>query len=112
MYNCMSSWQEGLAYLLLSHALAGVLHVQITLSHFAEQTYHGQAYNDETDEWFHMQVKTSLNHGITYNELPFFEGIQRVIDKLHLTAKETRYLKLTDGGFYDSAIFHGANLLG
>merc|ERR1712146_713147 len=47
MYNYMSSWQEGLAYLLLSH--------------FPEQTYHGQAYNDETDEWFHMQVKTSLN---------------------------------------------------
>lgn len=50
-----------MAYLLISHGLAGFLHVQITLSHFAEDTYRGTAYNNEEDEWFRMQVKTSLN---------------------------------------------------
>ena len=58
---CLSSWQERVAYVAVSHAIAGLLHVQITLSHFAEEVYHGQAYNDDTDEWFRMQVKTTLN---------------------------------------------------
>jgi delta8-fatty-acid desaturase len=58
---CLGSWQERVAYLLLSHGIAGLLHVQITLSHFAEDTYHGNAYNDDTDEWFRMQCKTTLN---------------------------------------------------
>jgi len=58
---CLNSWQERLAYIGMSHAVAGLLHVQITLSHFAEEVYHGQAYNDDTDEWFRMQVKTTLN---------------------------------------------------
>merc|ERR1711968_432464 len=61
IYYCLGSWQERLAYLLLSHGITGLLHVQITLSHFAEDTYHGQAYNDDSDEWFRMQVKTTLN---------------------------------------------------
>jgi delta8-fatty-acid desaturase len=58
---CLSSWQERVCYLLLSHGAAGLLHVQITLSHFAEEVYHGQAYNDDSDEWFRMQCKTTLN---------------------------------------------------
>ena len=57
----LSTWQERVAYLLVSHALAGVLHVQITLSHFAEDVYHGKAYNDDEDEWFKMQLKTTMN---------------------------------------------------
>jgi len=57
----LGSWQEIVAYLLVSHGLAGFLHVQITLSHFAEDVYHGQAYNNDSDEWFRMQVKTTLN---------------------------------------------------
>merc|ERR1711871_1300020 len=59
--QCLGSWQEMVAYLLLSHGVAGLLHVQITLSHFAEDTYHGNTYNDDTDEWFRMQCKTTLN---------------------------------------------------
>jgi delta8-fatty-acid desaturase len=61
IYFCCDSWQERLAYLCLSHGVAGILHVQITLSHFAEDTYHGQAYNSDEDEWFTMQLNTSLN---------------------------------------------------
>ena len=56
-----STWGEWWAYTLLSHGLTGVLHVQIVISHFAEEVYHGMAYNDDGDEWFTMQVRTSLN---------------------------------------------------
>lgn len=55
-----SNW-ERVVYLIFSHALAGVLHIQIVLSHFAMPTYNGKAYNGDADEWFRMQVRTSLN---------------------------------------------------
>lgn len=41
----------GVLWLLISHATSGLLHVQITTSHWAMETYHGRAYNDEKDEW-------------------------------------------------------------
>jgi len=55
-----SHWEKA-AWVLLSNGLAGVLHIQICLSHFSMPTYQGQAYNGDEDEWFKMQVKTSLN---------------------------------------------------
>ena len=68
-----AGFYEKLGYVLFSHALAGVLHVQICLSHFHMDTYHGHAYNDASDEWFVMQLKTTLN--ITCPEwLDWFHG--------------------------------------
>jgi delta8-fatty-acid desaturase len=58
---CLPSWPERLCYFTLSHGLAGILHVQITVSHFAEDCYHGQAYNNEHDEWFRMQLRGTMN---------------------------------------------------
>jgi len=52
---------ESVAWLLLSHAASGLLHVQIVASHWAMETYHGRAYNDETDEWYITQLKTTMN---------------------------------------------------
>ena len=47
----MPTWTQTGLWLLVSHASAGLLHVQITISHWAMHTYSGHAYNDETDEW-------------------------------------------------------------
>ncbi|GMH84033.1 hypothetical protein TrVE_jg10249 [Triparma verrucosa] len=52
---------ERLHWLLLSHALAGWLHVQICISHFTMDTYHGHAYNGPQDDWFKMQCFTTMN---------------------------------------------------
>jgi acyl-lipid Delta6-acetylenase / acyl-lipid (9-3)-desaturase len=52
---------ERFVWMILSHALAGILHVQICISHYPMDTYHGHAYNDITDEWFKMQCKTTMN---------------------------------------------------
>jgi len=58
----LPSWPERVAYLLLSHGLAGVLHIQITLSHFAMETYHGVTYRDaDAEGWFHTQLRSSLD---------------------------------------------------
>lgn len=60
---CLSfpTWVDALQFLVISHGVAGILHVQITLSHFYMDTYHGRAYNDDSDEWFRMQLKTTMN---------------------------------------------------
>mmetsp|Transcript_31937 Transcript_31937/g.101491 ORF Transcript_31937/g.101491 Transcript_31937/m.101491 type:complete len:560 (+) Transcript_31937:89-1768(+) len=57
----MPTWLEMLGWLLTSHAVAGILHVQIVISHWAMETYHGHAYNDETDDWYITQLKTTMN---------------------------------------------------
>jgi len=72
--NFLASLGEGLSYIfyslpsnerflyaVISHGCAGLLHVQICISHFTMSTYHGHAYNDTTDEWFKMQCRTTMN---------------------------------------------------
>ena len=54
------AWERAL-YVAVSHVLAGVLHVQICLSHFAMHTYHGRAYTGAEDDWYHLQVSTTLD---------------------------------------------------
>jgi len=50
-------------YLLVSHMVSGVLHVQITLSHFSMETFMGLPYTPgvEEDEWFRLQLKTTMD---------------------------------------------------
>eukprot|EP00931_Biecheleriopsis_adriatica_P023588 TRINITY_DN14868_c0_g1_i1.p1 TRINITY_DN14868_c0_g1~~TRINITY_DN14868_c0_g1_i1.p1 ORF type:complete len:553 (+),score=87.03 TRINITY_DN14868_c0_g1_i1:97-1755(+) len=57
----LPTWSESLGWLLVSHAMAGLLHVQICCSHFSMETYHGHAYNDASDEWYITQLKTTMN---------------------------------------------------
>jgi len=47
----MPSWLETAGWVLISHAVTALLHVQITISHWAMETYHGRGYNDASDEW-------------------------------------------------------------
>jgi delta8-fatty-acid desaturase len=57
----MPTWSETIAWLVISHNIAGILHVQIVVSHFSMETYHGYAYNDAKDEWYITQLKTTMN---------------------------------------------------
>eukprot|EP00521_Asterionellopsis_glacialis_P008849 CAMPEP_0195285944 /NCGR_PEP_ID=MMETSP0707-20130614/3593_1 /TAXON_ID=33640 /ORGANISM="Asterionellopsis glacialis, Strain CCMP134" /LENGTH=570 /DNA_ID=CAMNT_0040345521 /DNA_START=85 /DNA_END=1797 /DNA_ORIENTATION=+ len=57
----MPTMAETVAWVLVSHAVTLLLHVQICFSHFSADTYHGNAYNDASDEWYIMQIKTTLN---------------------------------------------------
>jgi len=69
------------AFLLISHSIAGILHVQICLSHFSMNVYNGHTYefkgkggaelrrqnglpyesNGPVDEWFRTQLATTMN---------------------------------------------------
>lgn len=57
----LRNWQSILVYVLVSHAVTGLLHVQITLSHFSMPAYHGHAYNDDSDEFYQLQIRTSMD---------------------------------------------------
>merc|ERR1719231_1432928 len=46
---------------MLSHAVAGILHVQIVLSHWSMHTYEGRAYNGADDEWYVTTMRTTMN---------------------------------------------------
>ena len=42
---------ESIHWILVSHAVAGVLHVQIVLSHWSMETYKGTPYTNKNTEW-------------------------------------------------------------
>lgn len=90
LVSTLPTWGEVLSFLLVSHGLAGVLHVQICISHFAMDTYHGHAYNDDTDEWFRMQLKTTMNVACPWWMDWFHGGLQFQIEH-HLYPRLPRH---------------------
>lgn len=52
---------ETLGWMLVSHAVAGILHIQIVLSHWSMETYKGTPYVNEETEWYLMQLRTTMN---------------------------------------------------
>ncbi len=57
----MPTGMESLGWLLVSHAVAGILHVQIVLSHWSMETYMGTPYTNLETEWYLMQLRTTMN---------------------------------------------------
>jgi delta8-fatty-acid desaturase len=57
----MNSALESAAWVLISHVVSGLTHVQIVLSHWAMEHYKGHAYNDASDDWYRLQLKTTMN---------------------------------------------------
>merc|ERR1711871_1583102 len=55
------TWNLGIAWIMVSHAVAGILHVQIVLSHWSMETYKGSPYTSEETEWYLMQLRTTVN---------------------------------------------------
>lgn len=62
---------ERIVFVLISHAVAGVLHVQITLSHFAMPVYTQKPW--EVSTFVEHQIKTSLDIDC-YEWLDWFHG--------------------------------------
>lgn len=57
----MPSWAQAVGWVLVSHAVAGILHVQIVLSHWSMETYLGSPYTSKETEWYLMQLRTTMN---------------------------------------------------
>jgi len=57
----MPTTNETLAYIMMSHGVAAILHVQIVLSHWSMETYKGTPYTNKETEWHLMQLRTTMN---------------------------------------------------
>eukprot|EP00918_Siedleckia_nematoides_P022535 GHVU01048574.1.p1 GENE.GHVU01048574.1~~GHVU01048574.1.p1 ORF type:complete len:482 (+),score=58.36 GHVU01048574.1:133-1578(+) len=55
------SWRVAASSLLLSHIIAGVLHVQIVLSHFAKEVLDDNAYVTPDTTWVDIQLRTTMD---------------------------------------------------
>lgn len=61
LISCLPTWQEKLGFLFLSHAVAGMLHVQITISHFPMPVIDGNPLQHKTMNWIQVQLSGSLD---------------------------------------------------
>merc|ERR1719443_2620009 len=57
----MPTWAQAVGWVMVSHAVAGILHVQIVLSHWSMHSYEGRAYNDADDDWYITTMRTTMN---------------------------------------------------
>lgn len=106
-------------FVLVSHFVAGLLHVQITISHFSMATYHGlPSHTYEHDSFFVSQMETTMNvdchpymdffHGGLQFQIehhlfprvsrPYLRALSKKIQKL-CQKHDVRYLSLS---FYDA----------
>ena len=57
----LPTWESRLLFFLPAHMVAGILHVQITLSHFPMETYTGVTYDDSSNGYLRTQLSTTLD---------------------------------------------------
>jgi len=57
----LPTWKSRLLFFLPAHMVAGILHVQITLSHFPMETYTGVTYDDSMNGYLRTQLATTLD---------------------------------------------------
>ncbi len=80
-----------LLVLFIPHAVAGIVHVQLTLFHFSMPTHHGTRYDSSsTLEWLKAQILTTMNiESLRWMDW-FHGGLQYQIEH-HLFPKAPRH---------------------
>lgn len=76
IYLCsfLPSWTSLFIFVFVAHFLAGILHIQITLSHFSMETYHGHPLDAfKSNEFLLSQLATTMDIEC-YPWLDFFHG--------------------------------------
>jgi len=107
-------------FYVLAHNVAGVLHVQITLSHFSMPTYNGVTYDNCANGFIQTQLKTSLDIDCPEWLDWFHGGLQfqtvhhvwpriprhnlRKVQKLLISFCEEKHLKYNRMAFYDANV--------
>jgi len=93
LVTLLPSTGEKIAFVLLSHAVAGILNVQITLSHFCMEVYYGSPYNHDRgikDQWVWTQMRTTLAI-VCPTWLDWFHGGLQFQDVHHLLPRIPRH---------------------
>jgi len=92
IYSLPSAYERAL-YLFLSNSVAGLLNVQITLSHFCMEVYYGSPYNHDkgiSEGWVHTQLKTTLAI-VNPPWMDWFHGGLQFQDVHHLMPRVPRH---------------------
>ncbi|XP_002158999.1 uncharacterized protein LOC100210913 [Hydra vulgaris] len=91
------SYSHAIIFLFLSHATAGLVHIQICISHFSMETYMGVPQsNYENDGYFLSQLMTTMNVDCPPWMDLFHGGLQFQIEHHifpHLTRSKLRYVQ-------------------
>merc|ERR1712159_507866 len=59
--SVLPSWNCVALFLFVSHAVAGLLHVRITISHFSMNMYDGVAFKNDEESWPLVQLATTMD---------------------------------------------------
>jgi len=93
LISLLPSASERIQFVLLSHAVAGILNIQITLSHFCMEVYFGSPYSHDKgieDQWVWTQMKTTLAL-VCPEWLDWFHGGLQYQDVHHLMPRVPRH---------------------
>mmetsp|Transcript_32338 Transcript_32338/g.81474 ORF Transcript_32338/g.81474 Transcript_32338/m.81474 type:complete len:486 (+) Transcript_32338:306-1763(+) len=75
--SCLPTVQMQLIFLVVSHMFAGILHIQITLSHFSMPVYHGATFEaPQGEEFLRQQCATSMDVDTAWWNDWFHGGLQ------------------------------------
>lgn len=102
------SWTNALLYLFVSHAAAGLVHVQICINHFSMETYNGIPQRSFTDDgYIQSQLMTTTDIDCSPFMDFFHGGLQFQIEH-HIFPHITRsYLRFTQAELRKICAKHG-----
>jgi len=87
LVSCMGGAAEKVAFLLVSHAVGGLIHVQICLSHFSRDVFEGRPQNNK---WVEMQLAGTMDIDCpTY--MDWFHGGLQFQAEHHLVPRMPRH---------------------
>jgi delta8-fatty-acid desaturase len=61
LHTLLPSIAHVLVFLFVSHAIAGLLHIQITISHFSMDFYNGVTFQNDSQSWCQTQLATTMD---------------------------------------------------
>ena len=87
LVSCLPDWKERIAFALLSHAVGGLIHVQICLSHFSRAVFEGRP---ESHKWVQMQLNGTMDIDCP-RWLDWFHGGLQFQTEHHLVPRMPRH---------------------
>eukprot|EP00040_Diaphanoeca_grandis_P004838 m.30317 g.30317 ORF g.30317 m.30317 type:complete len:502 (-) comp16259_c0_seq1:592-2097(-) len=114
----LPTWADFCLFVMVANATSGILHIQITISHFSMANYEGIGYTNEEDDFLNTQLATTMNVSCPRWMDWFHGGLQFQIEH-HLFPRVPRHnLRVVRDALkqlvakhnlpYHEAPFHGA----
>ena len=110
LISYLPTWPTRLVFVFVSHFLVGIIHIQITLSHFSMETYHGLPLDAfDSDEFIKSQLETTMDVDC-HPWLDFFHGGLQFQIEHHLFPRVSRqYLRHVQERVKEICKKHGLN---